>query len=346
METRLKLSYPFEHHPEPGTTLEAAPGVHWARMPLPLALDHVNLWLLDEGDDEEAGWTIIDTGLALDAIKRDWETILATHGKPVRRVIATHCHPDHLGLARWLQDKLGVPLWATQGEMLTASAWYHQLPGHNVGSMVALFRRHGLDEARCEALASRGPSYRTRVDGLPVEYHRLAEGDLVRIGARDWRVIVGYGHSPEHASLHCPELGVLISGDMLLPRISTNVSVLASNPEDDPLQDFLDSLDRLTALPPDTLVLPSHGRPFRGVQARVAQLHAHHRDRLDALEAACAIPQTACDLIPVLFSRELDGHQIMFAMGEAIAHLNCLKHAGKIRPVKDGSGVIRFVKSS
>ena len=209
--------------------------------------------------------------------------------------------------------------------------------------MVGFFRRHGLDAERTALLEGRGPTYRGRVDGLPVEYRRLMEGELLRIGGNDWRVIVGYGHSPEHASLHCAELGVLISGDMLLPRISTNVSAMSSTPDGDPLGWFLDSIERLTELPEDTLVLPSHGKPFRGIHARADQLAAHHEERFAALLAVLDAPKSACELIPTLFSRALDAHQTMFAMGEAIAHLNYLEHAGRVRRSSGADGVVRFV---
>ena len=342
MEQALQISYPFDDQPEPGATQDVAPGVRWVRMPLPFELNHINLWLLDEGD----GWTIVDTGINIEDIKRHWEAILGALGKdkPVRRIIVTHCHPDHLGLARWLGEKLGVGTWITQGEMLNAYAWFHQLPNYDVTGMVEFFRRHGLDAARVDTLTHRGPTYRGRVDGLPTEYRRLIEGDVLRIGRHDWRVIVGYGHSPEHASLYCAGLNLLISGDMLLPRISTNVSIQAANPDGNALKLFLDSVDRLTDLPPDTLVLPSHGRPFRGIQARAAQLHAHHRERFEALVAACNTPKSACELIPVLFQRELDAHQTMFAMGESIAHLNFLEHAGELKRTGDADGVVRFMK--
>ena len=335
------ISYPIEQQPGTGETLEVAPGVRWLRMPLPFELNHINLWLLEEDD----GWTIVDTGLNLDDIKQHWEAVLEAHcrEKPVKRIIVTHCHPDHLGLARWLGDKLKVDTWITQGEILNAYAWFHQLPNYDVDGMVGFFRRHGLDPARAEMLHGRGPTYRGRVDGLPTQYRRLMEADFVRIGRHDWRVIVGYGHSPEHAALYCAELKVLISGDMLLPRISTNVSVMSATPDGNPLKLFLDSVERLTELPDDTLVLPSHGRPFRGIHARAAQLAEHHRERLEALVGACDSPKTACELIPTLFQRELDAHQTMFAMGESIAHLNCLEHAGRLRRTQNGEGVFHFV---
>lgn len=335
------ITYPFERQPAAGEAQELVPGLRWVRMPLPFELNHINLWLLEETD----GWTIVDTGLNLDELKRQWEAVLAAHcrEKPVKRIIVTHCHPDHLGLARWLGAKTGAGIWITQGEMLNAYAWYHQLPNYDVEGMVGFFRRHGLDEARAGMLFNRGPTYRGRVDGLPTAYHRLIEGDRLRIGGNDWRVIVGYGHSPEHASLHCAALNVLISGDMLLPRISTNVSAMSSTPDGNPLGWFLGSVERLTELPADTLVLPSHGRPFRGIHARAAQLAAHHEERFAALLAALGTPKSACELIPTLFQRELDAHQIMFAMGESIAHLNYLEHAGRVRRSSGADGVFRFV---
>ena len=341
MRPSESIAYPIAQQPAPGEAPEIVPGVRWLRMPLPFELNHINLWLLEEED----GWTIVDTGLNLDDIKRSWEAVLAAHcrAKPVKRIIVTHCHPDHLGLARWLGEKTGAGTWITQGELLNAYAWFHQLPNYDVEGMVGFFRRHGLDAERTALLEGRGPTYRGRVDGLPVEYRRLMEGELLRIGGNDWRVIVGYGHSPEHASLHCAELGVLISGDMLLPRISTNVSAMSSTPDGDPLGWFLDSIERLTELPEDTLVLPSHGKPFRGIHARAAQLAAHHEERFAALLAVLDAPKSACELIPTLFSRALDAHQTLFAMGEAIAHLNYLEHAGRVRRSSGADGVVRFV---
>ena len=334
------IDYPFTQQPAAGEAPELLPGVRWLRMPLPFELDHVNLWLLEEAE----GWTIVDTGLNLDDIKANWEAALAAHcrAKPVKRIIVTHCHPDHLGLARWLGEMTGAAVWITQGELLNAYAWFHQLPNYDVAGMVGFFRRHGLDAERCALLETRGPTYRGRVDGLPQAYRRLMEGELLRIGGNDWRVIVGYGHSPEHAALHCAELGVLISGDMLLPRISTNVSVMSSNPDGDPLGWFLDSVERFTELPADTLVLPSHGKPFRGLHARAAQLAAHHEERCAALLAVLDTPKNACELIPTLFGRPLDAHQTMFAMGEAIAHLNYLQHAGRVRRTTGADGIFRF----
>ena len=338
MNSVTELLYPFDDKPAGGDAFAVAPGVRWLRMPLPFALDHINLWLLDDGDS----LTAVDAGLGADEVREHWNAALDRDGRPVSRVIVTHHHPDHLGLASWLAARDGAPVSMTQGEFLAGHAIWNQSPGMCVPDMVDQFRAHGLDAARLDALASRGNAYRRGVPELPSRFHRLFDGDVLRIGGNDWRVIVGYGHAPEHASLYCEQLGILISGDMLLPRISTNVSVYAATPEDDPLGWFLNSLNGIKDLPDDTLVLPSHGRPFRGIRARVGQLETHHRERCDELLAAMQTPQSAGDLLSTLFPRPLDTHQVMFAMGEAIAHLNYLVGRNELRRLADEHGSIRF----
>ena len=340
----MHLQYPFESPPAAGTTISVAAGIDWLRMPLPFALDHINLWLLEDGD----GWTVVDTGIALDTVKAAWKSALAgcnaPHGvRQLRRQIVTHFHPDHLGLAAWLEAETGAPLWMTQGEYLTAHVVAAGLPPFDVDTMIEFFRQHGLHEAGCAALEKRGNAYKRGVPSLPETYRRLLDGEMIRIGADDWRIIVGYGHAPEHASLYCAELGVLIAGDMLLPRISTNVSAYASAPALDMLGLYLDSLQRLTDLPPETLVLPSHGRPFRGLHTRVAELQSHHAARCADLMAACVEkPCCAGDLLTVLFGRPIDDpHQTMFAMGEAIAHLNHLEHQHRLERTEE-IGIIRY----
>jgi glyoxylase-like metal-dependent hydrolase (beta-lactamase superfamily II) len=336
----MPLHYPHPRPPSAGTLLEVVPGVFWVRMPLPFQLDHINLWLLRDGD----GWVIVDTGFADDAVRANWEAILAGLDGPVGRLIVTHFHPDHFGLATWLIGKTGAALAMTTGEFLTAHAVWNEVGGHGARFMVEQFRQHGLDDDHLARFARRGSGYRKAVPGLPDHYGRLMEGDTVAVDGRNWRIIIGHGHAPEHMALYCAELGVLISGDMLLPRISTNISVFAATPEADALRWYLDSLDRLEReIPAGTLVLPSHGLPFTGVEPRVKALHAHHEERLRALEEACEdVPKSAAGLLETLFPRVLDTHQIMFAMGEAIAHLNHLEQAGRLSRSIDSDGVIRY----
>ncbi|OIQ87487.1 metallo-beta-lactamase superfamily protein [mine drainage metagenome] len=341
----MPLHYPIEQQPEAGATIDVLPGLRWVRMPLPFALDHINLWLIEDGlgESDLPLWTAVDTGVAVDDIRNCWRRLLPDH--PLRRQIVTHCHPDHLGLAAWLERETGAPLTITLGEYTTAQMIHAQIGGFGIAAMLELFRHHGLEESWLEALALRGNVYKQVVPEIPATYRRLFPDEDIAIGDHTWRVIIGYGHAPEHAALHCEELRILISGDMLLPRISTNMSVVAPNPDGNPLGLFLDSIAGFKTLPADTLVLPSHGRPFRGLHERIAELEAHHRDRCADLLAACAAPKSAAELIPVLFPREIkDPHQIMFAMGEAMAHLNYLEQAGALSRSID-SGCTRFIAS-
>jgi glyoxylase-like metal-dependent hydrolase (beta-lactamase superfamily II) len=337
------LHFPVATPPEAGKTLGVAPGVEWLRMPLPFALDHINLWLLEDGP----GWTIIDTGYAIAETTARWERIFAERlgGLPVTRIVATHHHPDHIGLAGWLAERFQCPLWTTEKEWLFA-----RLLTRGSDDSAALrrgfARRAGLDEAASEIFAEHHRGYRRGVPSVPTSFQRLADGLVVEIGGRDWRVLVGEGHSPELACLYCAELGVLISGDQVLPLISPNVSVQAHEPDSDPLLRFLCSLNKLRgAVPPDAFVLPSHNLPFFGLHTRIDALAAHHRARCDELLAACAAPLSAAQLLPVLFRRSLDRHQLAFALGEALAHLRYLTRQGALICIPGADGVDRFIRA-
>lgn len=343
-----QLQYPWgDHQPEPGVATEVAPGVKWIRMPLPFALDHINLWLLRDEIDGRQGWTIVDCGISRDEVRTLWEQVFATalDGLPVLRVIVTHMHPDHAGLAHWLCERWQAPLWMSMTDYMVAVLWSSRATGAGPNGEAAVlhFARHGLTDPEAqEQIRRRAGYYPDLVPAMPTSYVRLMHGDDVKIGGRDWRVIVGYGHAPEHVSLFCPDLQVLISGDMVLPRISTNVSVFAYEPESDPLQLYLRSLDGYCDLPADTLVLPSHGRPFKGLHQRIAQQHQHHADRLAEVLQACRTPQSTADIVPVLFKRKLDLHQLTFAMGEALAHLHTLYFEGKLTRQTGDDGIVRF----
>ena len=337
------LDYPLPAPPAPGVALPVAPGILWLRMPLPFALDHINLWLLEEGN----GYTLVDCGYANAETRALWERHFTEtlDGRPLVRIVATHCHPDHLGNAAWLAERFGCTVTMTLGEFLTAHAIVDERAAHAPADNCALFRAHGMAEADVAALAARGNSYRRGVPVAPPNYLRLLAGDEIRAGGTAWRVIAGYGHSAEHASLFAPAHNVLVSGDMLLPKISTNVSVWPADADGDPLGRFLDSLGAFEDLPPSSLVLPSHGLPFRGIPLRIAQLRAHHDARLAELVQAMAGaggPVTAAQMVPVLFPRTLDLQQTYFAMGETIAHLNHLWRRGRARRTVAAGGEIRF----
>ncbi len=334
------IIYPFDKQvPEGSSVMEVAPGILWLRMPLPFVLNHVNLWMIKDGD----GWCVIDTGVTWDKAMALWEEWLNDY--PLSRQIVTHYHPDHVGLSGWLEQKTKAPLWMTQGEYLCGLALANNLGNYSIDAMAELFRLHGLDDERLNALKKRGNGYRKGFPLIPATYRRIFDNDVIRIGEHEWKVIVGYGHAPEHASFYCKELNILISGDMLLPSISTNIPVKAANPVGNPLNDFLMSLRRYLDLPENTLVLPSHGRPFNGIHSRVDQLEKHHQKRCDVLLDTCSIPKTACEILPVLFEREiLDPHQCMFAMGESIAHMNYLENRKKL--VRIEGDPVRFVRAA
>lgn len=331
------LHHPFAQPPAPGLLTEVAPGIHWIRMPLPFALDHINLWALDDRD----GWTLIDTGVANDDTKAIWETLFTgpLAGKPVTRLVCTHFHPDHMGLSGWLCDRWGIPLVATQAEWLYGRMLCLDHEGEYLANQVEFYRRAGWSAEQLEALSWRGNTYRPRVAPIPTRYHRIAEGDVLRIGGRGWRVVIGQGHAPEHASLWCAEANVLISGDQVLPRISPIIGVWPQEPDADPLGLFLESLLRFKDMPADCLALPSHGLPFHGLRHRVEDLRHHHDARLERTLEACAQPVTALDVLRVLFRRELDAWQVGFATGETLAHLNHLWHRGSIKREANADGV-------
>ena len=335
------LSFPHTTPPAPGAVTEVAPGVKWLRMPLPFALDHINLWLLDEGD----GWTIVDSGLNTEATKQLWGEIFsyALEGKPVKRLLVTHFHPDHMGLAGWLTETLRIPLWCTETEWLFARLLSLDESEAFMRNALEFYRRTGMDEATRAIFAGRGNTYSKRVTAIPHRYTRIGDGSIVRVGRQEWRVVVARGHAPEHACLYSPGLDLIIAGDQVLPKISPNVSLWPQEPEGDPLALFLASLARLKQEIPETaFVLPSHGLPFHGLHHRIDRLATHHEERLGELEAACQLPRTAAEIVPVLFRRQLDAHQIGFAVGEALAHIQYLMNRGRLARETRPDGVYTY----
>jgi glyoxylase-like metal-dependent hydrolase (beta-lactamase superfamily II) len=335
-----EIVHPWVEPPAPGSALDVAPGVRWVRMPLPFALDHINLWLLED----EGGWAIVDTGIGLAETVELWERVFADElgGKGVTRVIVTHYHPDHMGNAGWLTERFRIDLWCAQAEWLTAQLAWRRRGGADVEQRISHYRRHGFGDEALEKFRQRGNHYPRVVPTLATEFHCLRDGDVLTIGGRRWEVLTVHGHAPEHACLWCPEAGVLIGGDQVLPKITTNVSVWPEQPYGNPLRLYLDSLMRFRPMPSDTLVLPSHGLPFQGLHARLDRLRQHHEARLAEAFDALGDPRTGVDLIPVLFRRELDVHQLNFAIGEVLAHLHLLEADGGVARSVDADGVHRF----
>ena len=337
--------------PSEGAAMEIAPGIKWIRMALPFALDHINLWLLRDRQPDASGgivdgWTVVDCCIDSASTRAQWEQVFSNslEGLPVLRVIATHMHPDHIGLAHWLCERWNVRLWISATDYNVARTAVYDRSGFGGEANADFYSLHGMqDEEFLSHVRGRTSYFPSLVPALPPTFRRLMDGDGVEIGGRTWRCISGYGHAPEHIALYCAELSTLISGDMVLPRISTNVSVHAGEPESNPLQLFLASLLRYLELPKETLVLPSHGKPFQGLHERVQQLQDHHRDRLEEiLDAAQEAPLCAADVLPIMFKRKLDSHQLTFAMGEALAHLHLLWFDERLERIRDGDGIHKF----
>jgi glyoxylase-like metal-dependent hydrolase (beta-lactamase superfamily II) len=335
--------YPFPKL-EYGETLEVAPGIHWIRMPLPFALNHINLWLLRDGD----GWAVVDTGYNVDRTRDIWEDVLPriTGGAPLTRTICTHFHPDHMGLAGWFEEKYQTPLWMTYTEWLQAHVAVSETLTHNFDKWLDFYRDNGAPTDMTIGFKEVREAFRDPWYRLPETVRRVQDGEEIDIGGRTWQVITGSGHTHEHASFWCPELNVLISGDQILPRISSNISLWYTEPDGDPLRHYFESFDKFRHLPEDVLVLPSHNYPFRGMHARLDDLRDHHQVRLDAALEICADPQTATQVIPALFDREIGVFEFGFAIGETLAHLNYLVSDGSLRRERDGDGLIRYRRAA
>ena len=335
----MSLRYPHQAHPAPGTTVEVADGVRWLTMPMSGSLNHINLYLIRDED----GWFVVDTGLGEPRTRSLWHEIFEHRmdGKPVKGVVCTHMHPDHIGQAGMIVNHFRCPLYMTHAEYYQARAWTGLGLGasRNGWQGEQFYHRHGIDNDHLRRLRelwtsrrdSGRPAFLAKSDPLPMGFRRLRDGDILTIGGHDWHVVVGAGHSPEHACLHCQSLGVMLSGDQILPIITSNVSVHVSEPEANPLKAWMESHDKFLATPQDTLVLPAHNLPFYGVRERLRDLIGHHEDRMLAIEETCAEPRTAKELLPVLFKRKLDSRHTMMALGEAIAHCHLLMHRDRLR---------------
>ncbi|MCG3188490.1 MAG: Hydroxyacylglutathione hydrolase [Burkholderiaceae bacterium] len=335
------LSYPCGTPPEPGHGREIRPGVRWLRMHLPWALTHINLYALAD----DSGWAIVDTGAQTRETLASWTRALAAEdalaGRRITRVFVTHMHPDHAGMAGWLTRRFDARLWMTRLEYLTCRALVADTGREAPDDAIRFYRRAGWNDEALEHYRARFGSFGRVVYALPDSFRRLSDGDRIGIGAHEWRVIVGNGHSPEHACLYCEKQKLLISGDQVLPRISSNVSVFPTEPDADPLADWIASLAKLRAAVPDeVLVLPSHGEPFHGLHARLDRLAAGHEKALARLRRTLAEPRRAIDVFGALFARPIESPELLgMATGESLAHLNHLVARGEVvrEPGADGA---------
>jgi len=336
------LTYPLgDHAPAYGEIYPIAPDIGWTRMPVPGNLAHINLWLLDEG---EAGYALVDTGLFMPPTIQQWQAMFAGNlaDRELKRIFVTHFHPDHVGCAGWLSNKFKVPVWMNRTEWLMARMLIADQLDQPPEDVLNNRRFAGYDEERIDEVRKAGwGGFARAVSRLPTGHVRMDDGQVIRVGQRDWTVMTGGGHTPEHACLVDFDNGMIIAGDQILPRITSNVSVMDSEPNADPLGEWLDSIAKFRdALPADMLVLPAHGEPFTGVHVRLDKLASGHHERLDKLEAALRHTEMrAVDTFALLFDREIDDTVYGLATGEAQAHLRYLHFAGRIKcEIRDGVG--------
>ncbi len=324
------IRFPYDAPPAEGEAIEVAEGILWLRLPLPMKLDHVNVFALREGD----GWTVVDTGFASKRGKAIWQAIMAgpLAGLPITRVIATHHHPDHIGLAGWMQTELGAELWTSRTSWLMARML--TLDKHDVQKAETLkhYRSGGMDPAIYQKrLGERPFLFSDVVSPMPLGFKRIQEGEVLTIGARTWDVRMGNGHAPEHVTLWCREEPLLLAGDQILSSISPNIGVYATEPEADPLAEWLEACERLAPFAHDEhLVLPGHKMPFTGLPARMQALIENHHSALTRLADHLKTPRTAAECFTILFKRPIGEGEYGLALVESMAHLNHLYHLGQV----------------
>ena len=335
-----RIQYELDTRPGAGETLPVRDGVLWLRMPLPFALEHINLWLLRD----ENGWVIVDTGIDSKTSRALWRGAFtdSMRGEPATHVIATHLHPDHVGCADWLVKTFDVDLWMTREEYLLCRMLIGDTGKDAPPEGVDFYRAAGFSAEQIAHYRDNFGMYGKFVHSMPQSFKRMQDGDRLQFAGCEWEVIVGRGHSPEHACLYA-ERNILISGDQVLPTISPNISVWPTEPAADPLREFFASIDALEVkLPEDVLVLPAHGKPFRGVHVRLEELRKEHADKLDALLGNSAQPRRVVDVFGDLFGAAINDSNRIMATGEAIAHLHYLVNSGDMVTERDADGVNWF----
>ncbi|MEL7535796.1 MAG: MBL fold metallo-hydrolase [Pseudomonadota bacterium] len=331
-----QYDYPFADVPADGSTIAVAPGVHWHRLPLPFELTHINVWVLEDND----ALTLVDTGIRGGHTQQRWQQVIDTFdGKRPSRLLVTHMHPDHVGSAGWLCEHYDIPLGMTRAEYLMCRVLTADTsPPPPIAFQY--YRAAGFDDDALGRYAKMFGGFGKACDPLPPSYDRLSAGQTLSINGVDWEVVIGSGHSPEHACLYAPALNVVISGDQILPTISSNVSVWPTEPNANPLAEWLDSCRRLRdSLPADVLVLPSHGKPFVGAHKRLTALIDEHEVALERLRLHCREPRRAIDVFPALFRSDVGAGSMTLATGEAIAHLNFLVDAALLQTFVDDDGI-------
>jgi glyoxylase-like metal-dependent hydrolase (beta-lactamase superfamily II) len=336
-----RIQYEHLTRPKEGETMPVADGITWLRMPLPFSLNHINLWLLRDDN----GWVIVDTGIDTPTSRDVWQHTFdgAMNNEPATHVIATHLHPDHAGCAGWLVKQFGVDLWMTREEYMLCRVLVNDTGHEAPPEGIQFYKAAGFTDEQLATYRESFGMFGRVVGPLPQAYIRMQDRELLSFAGQEWEVIVGRGHSPEHACLYDRARNILISGDQILPTISPNVSVWPTEPQSDPLRDWFDSIDKLEEiLPDDVLVLPSHGKPFRGAHVRLEQLRKEHIDNLDKLLDTANLPRRAVDVFDVMFDSTITDSNRVMATGEALAHLTYLCNKGEMLAENDSNGVTFF----
>jgi glyoxylase-like metal-dependent hydrolase (beta-lactamase superfamily II) len=336
------IRYPWETPPENGEMVKIAESVFWLRLPLPMKLDHVNIYILDDGD----GWTLIDTGMKSRKVQGIWQHLLdgPLLGKPVKRVVATHHHPDHIGLHGWFVEKFGAEYVSTQVAYLTARMLTLDVQDSYTPEQIDFYRRAGM---RADLLAARETdrpfNFSDMVHPIPLGFTRIEEGDVIEMGGRTWDIRVDHGHAPDHASFWSRDDNLVLSGDQVIASISSNIGVYPTEPDANPLADWMHSCTRLQEFAHcDHLALPGHKLPFIGMPLRLKQLLENHYGALDRLRVDLQIPKTAGEVMLAVFKRNIEDGEYSLGLVEALAHCNYLWHAGEVRRTLDHDGAYRW----
>jgi len=329
----MKIDYPITAVPEAGSYAEVAEGIYWLRLPLPFALNHINVWLLDDGD----GWTLVDAGVSMPATKSAWEELYGSElgARPLKRLIVTHHHPDHFGLARWHCDRFNIDLYGSAPAINRATRLLQHTDVVNIESKEAFFRANGATDPAGISRFISGDTYRRIVSGLPERVHMIEAGVDIKIGTRNWTTIISHGHAEGHLSLYCAAEEILISGDQVLPKITSNISLFENDPDLDPLQQYLDSMVDFRNLPESTLVLPSHGRIFRGLHTRITEIETAHMERSAKVYEYCHDPISVNGVAARLFPKQLDDINSCLAFGETFSHMRYLEKQQRLQRVSE-----------
>ncbi len=328
--------------PELGAAVAVPHELRWIRLPVPGPLQHINVWLAPG----RTGRVLIDTGLNQPQTHAAWASLaLSEHlAEQLEAILVTHHHPDHFGMAGALAQRFEVPVRMSAPARAAALRSTSGTVGGSATDLAAYRREWGVDFAALVARARGAGTFDGLFSGIPAATAAIVEGERLGELRDPWQASLHFGHAEGHVCLYWRESDLLISGDQLLPAISSNVSLYPGAASENPLGDFLASLEKLARLPPQTIVLPAHGAPFRGVAVRAAQVQAGHRQRLAKLSDFVCEPRDTAEIVGALFgARKLEGWNTLLAYGETLAHMRYLQLRGALLRLEQ-DGEVRWVR--